>query len=128
MPATVNFSGPIFDGRAEAAAAAACADIAREVGGEAKSQVDKMLPQVLQYPTGNYQAHIQTEQRGPSTVAVNDGGRIVYGPWLEGVGSRNFPKTRFKGYGTFRWVGQFVERFASEWAEDVLQKYIRRMN
>lgn len=36
-------------------------------------------------------------------------GKVVYGPWLEGESSRN-AVTRFKGYHSFRQVGQHVEK------------------
>ena len=41
--------------------------------------------------------------------------------------SRNAPVTRFKGYSTFRRVGQRVDRRAKYIAERVLPRYLRRM-
>lgn len=128
MPSYVNLSGPFFDGRADAAVEAAVVDIAQSGAQRGKELVDARLPQVLKYPTGRYQAHIQTERRASAEVAVNDGGRIVYGPWLEGVGSRNFPETRFKGYFTFRLMGQVLEGLADSIGNSVLRKYLGRMN
>ena len=51
---------------------------------------------------------------------ITDGG-VIYGPWLEGVSSRN-AATRFKGYASFRRTGQYLERLAPI----VLEKQIRR--
>ena len=55
--------------------------------------------------TGNYRRNISSRVSGMHAV-ISDGG-VVYGPWLEGVGSRN-AVTRFKGYGSFRRVGQWL--------------------
>jgi hypothetical protein len=58
-----------------------------------------------QYSSGNYRRNISSRVSGMHAV-ISDGG-VVYGPWLEGVGSRN-DVTRFKGYGSFRRVGQWL--------------------
>ena len=69
-------------------------------------------------PTGNWSRSIHVRQsRGSggqfqSGWAVHDSG-IVYGPWLEGVSSRNLT-TKFKGYHTFRKVAQQIERKAPQ--------------
>ncbi|MGV9803926.1 hypothetical protein ACWDTP_38425, partial [Mycobacterium sp. NPDC003449] len=57
---------------------------------------------------------------------VNDGG-VVYGPWLEGTGSRNAPVTRFRGYATFRRVKAMIDRRAPGIAQRLLRRYIGRM-
>jgi len=66
-------------------------------------------------PTGNWSRSIKTRVVAAigdlKAAEVHDSG-IVYGPWLEGVGSRNYPVTRFKGYSTFRKVRQEIERKA----------------
>lgn len=71
-------------------------------------------------PTGRWLNSLHGEMTGPYQGTIDDA-KLVYGPWLEGVGSRN-ESTRFKGYATFRWVfGELEKR-----AEDVLQKHVRR--
>jgi hypothetical protein len=57
---------------------------------------------------------------------VNDRG-IVYGPWLEGVGSRNFPKTRFKGYASFRRAVHRVRGEVPRISQAVLRRHIGKM-
>lgn len=56
----------------------------------------------FQQPTGYYEANVRIHNT-TSGQEVWDGGYAgpVYGPWLEGVGSRN-NTTRFKGYHAFR--------------------------
>jgi len=50
--------------------------------------------------TGYYERHTVVRDLG-SAHLIHDSD-VVYGPWLEGVGSRNFPSTRFKGYSIMR--------------------------
>lgn len=68
-------------------------------------------------PTGEWSRSIKVRQardaasgRYRSGYSVHDSG-IVYGPWLEGVGSRNLT-SRFKGYHTFRKVRDEIARKA----------------
>lgn len=121
----VNLNGPFFDGRAHNAVGHYLRTAERHVAQEAKAAIDAELPRVLKNPTGNYQRHINVKNRGDHWV-VNDRG-IIYGPWLEGTGSRN-RTTRFKGYSTFRRVRRAIETKAGELAETVLPPYLRDMN
>jgi hypothetical protein len=60
-------------------------------------------------------------------TAIVDGD-VVYGPWLEGVGSRNSPVTRFAGYHTFRKAGQKLNGEAGVIANVVIKPYIGEIN
>ncbi len=82
------------------------------------------LASVLKHPTGRYRSNIQVSNATPTKVTD---GNIVYGNWLEGIGSRNFPKTRFKGYRTFRQTAVVLQREAARVAEQTLPTYTRRM-
>ncbi len=66
-------------------------------------------------PTGAWLRSIKTRVAAAvghlKGYEVHDSG-IVYGPWLEGVGSRNFPVTRFRGYSMFRKVRDELSRKA----------------
>jgi hypothetical protein len=121
----VRHHGPVFDGRAQAEVIAFAHAAAREVALEGEDDVHRQLPRVLRHPTGYYQSRIRADQIGVSTWRVHDS-RVIYGPWLEGVGSRN-RTTRFKGYATFRIIRQRLQAKAPEIAERVLPPYLRRM-
>lgn len=121
----VRKHGPIFDGRAAAAAAAFANAAEEEVAHVGRDLVLGELGRVLKHPTGYYESQIQVD-RAAGGWRVHDGG-VVYGPWLEGEGSRNFPVTRFRGYTTFRRIRTRVDRQAKHIAERVLPKYLRRM-
>jgi hypothetical protein len=108
MDVEVNAAGPIFTGTASAMITRWTRAEGEELARWADAEVHRVLGQVLQHPTGYYESQVRVNRITPDRFAISDGG-VVYGPWLEGVGSRNFPVTSFKGYSTFRRVKQRVE-------------------
>lgn len=98
--------GPIFQN--PTARIEAFLNLAEErVAEEGVNMVLQRLNVVLKNPSGYYESKIQTERVGDNWE-VNDTRRVLYGPWLEGTGSRN-SSTRFKGYRTFRTVKQELD-------------------
>lgn len=124
MGVEVKMTGPMFDGTATKVVGEFLADATQTVGDYTVNKIQDRLSHVLRHPTGYYRSRIQTD-RSSSGVNVTDG-NVVYGPWLEGVGSRN-KRSRFKGYHTFRMVAQGIEAKAAEVAEKELPKYLGRM-
>ena len=122
---SVHTSGPLFDGRAEKAAQDSLEPITRAVAVRGVVLVRSILAEVLKHPTGYYQSNISYTGDNPATISDN---RVVYGPWLEGVGSRNSPVTRFPGYHTFRKATPALDRVALNTANQVIQRFIARMN
>lgn len=120
-------TGPLFDGRAEAAAARYADEAEDALAREAENRIRARLGDVLKHPTGHYEGAIHTD-RAVADLVVTDT-PVVYGPWLEGVGSRN-QTTRFKGYHTFRLVTQRLDAEAGALAEAELLKggYLEAMN
>lgn len=98
-------------------AAAATEDELAELGAEL---IRSNLDHVLRNPTGYYRSRVQAERD-----RITDSG-VVYGPWLEGVGSRN-RTTRFKGYFTFRRTTQQIETQAGPVAERVVGQHTERL-
>lgn len=124
MAVTIDVSsrGPIFDGRARAAVNAYVDRLERDLAETGAEIVRDELHRVLRHPTGYYESRI-TVERGH---IVTDQG-VIYGPWLAGLGSRNFPVTRFRGYEHWR---RAVERLRSRSrgiAERLLRRYVGRM-
>ena len=84
-------------------------------------------------PTGEWLRSIKTRQSRAASGQfrsgwdVHDSG-IIYGPWLEGVGSRNYPVTRFKGYSTFRKVAQEIGRKAPQLLTKKTAAMVRKLN
>ena len=120
----VTRRGPIFDGRAVAAVAAFRDDAERKVAEAGVTEVRAQLGQVLQNETGFYRSHVIAE-RASDDYGVTDQD-VIYGSWLEGTSSRN-QSTRFKGYGTFRKVRQWLDGRAGSIAETSLRRYVGRM-
>lgn len=124
LDANTRRSGPLFDGEADRRVRRATDDIEHEVADHGAGLVRAKLGTVLKHPTGYYRSHVR-DQRTRGRWEVTDGG-VIYGPWLEGVGSRN-RTTRFKGYATFRRVSQVLDRAAGRIAERVLGRHLRGM-
>ena len=123
---SVRAHGPVFDGTAARLITDYLQAATKEVSEEGDRLVHAHLKGVLKHPTGYYESQVQTEPRGQTDYAVIDSG-VIYGPWLEGTGSRN-ATTRFKGYATFRKMTGQLDRQARSIAYRVLDSYVRRMN
>lgn len=120
----IDFSafGPLFDGRLERAVQQGLQDAQEQVAEKGRDEVRSRLRQVLRHPTGYYSGHVQVVSG--TDPRVTDG-NVVYGPWLEGTGSRN-RTTRFKGYRTFRLIRQRLQFEATVIARRVISNHIRR--
>lgn len=117
-------SGPIFDGRAENAVNDYVRRARHEIADQAKANVHMLLDRYLRNPTPYYETQLFIDRGDPDIVQ----NRIkIYGPWLEGTGSRNAPKTSFRGYGHWREATKLTKREAKPIAEVVLKAYLPRM-
>lgn len=122
-------TGPMFDGRAIAAVHDFADDLEEDGAEMALRSIQRTYATNFQAPTGYYESNVHTS-RAADGWEVTDGGLSgpVYGPWLEGVGSRN-NTTRFKGYHAFRKAAQMLERRIEERGRALLfRNHIRRMN
>lgn len=122
----VHKRGAIVEGRADHVMDEAAEATEREVAQHGEIEVQKQLARHLKHPTGRYQSSIHTRSFG-AFHEVSDGG-IVYGPWLEGTGSRNAPVTRFRGYHSFRKAQAALERKAEDIADREVDRYTRRID
>jgi hypothetical protein len=122
--AEVNVSGPLFDGRADNAAKDFARVARHEVAKQAKANVAMLLDRYLKHPTPYYETQLFIDWGDPDVVKNHV---KKYGPWLEGTGSRNAPKTRFKGYGHWREATKLTQRQAGRVAESVLPPFLFRM-
>ena len=81
--------------------------------------------------TGNYARSINGRMLGSLHGVIRDdregGGPSVYGPWLEGVSSRN-QTTRFKGYAMWRKTTQKLQGMARTILLKYINKALRRLN
>jgi hypothetical protein len=100
-------SGPFFSPNIDSVVDAYVAKIERKVSDETRRRLTDLMRKVFKHPRPWYWLHVLSKPRADYHV-VTDGG-IVYGPWLEGTGSRN-RTTRFKGYRSFRLTTQQMNR------------------
>lgn len=126
IQAAVTTSGPLFDGRAEAALEEFAELVPDRLGDEGVQLVRTALGGVLQNPSGFYESQIQTDELAPDRTSVWDGG-VIYGPWLAGTGSMN-DQTGFPGYEHWQMATQALDGRAVQVAEAALQPFLDRMN
>lgn len=124
---TVHTTGPLFDGRAMAAVDRYAHDVKGKLGEVAVNRVRMDLSGVLRTNTGRYESKIHVEMDGDDVMVTDT--VISYGPWLEGVGSRN-ASTRFPGYHVFRLVGRELNKDATSISDDFLRSggYLQEMS
>lgn len=130
----VDVHGPLFDGRAQDALHEFMHEAVWEITKEGRGDLGVQFIKVFREPTGHYESRVEAVRpvsigAGAVQSRLHDNARgdVVYNFWLEGIGSRNYPVTRFKGYHSFREVAQELQRKASRIAERVLPRFIQRM-
>ena len=125
---TIKVSGPLFKYGGEPIASA-IRDSVHELTAEGERLAkDRAIEVVYSHggahpnrykPTGRWLNSIHGDVVGEMGTLSDS--KLVYGPWLEGVSSRN-ETTRFKGYATFRWVFGKLEDMKA----GIVEKHIRR--
>lgn len=115
-------SGPLFDGRARAAANAYVDHLERQLAEEGLNILRGEMHRVFRNPTGYYESRCRVEGGNKITDS-----RVVYGPWLAGVGSRNSPVTRFKGYDHWIRTRHQLNARKRGIGERLLRRYTGRM-
>jgi hypothetical protein len=118
-------TGPLFDGTGYRIIDEYIEAAQRDIAEFGHNVILLELATHLRHPTGYYESRVKVEAfRDP--VLITDGG-VIYGPWLEGVGSRNAPVTRFKGYASFRRSVGEIRAHVRQIGDRVLQRYLGRL-
>lgn len=121
----IKLSGPFFDHPLRAHESAELAVHAREaVGQQALADWHENLNKNIRHPTPYYETQLVLQEREGAAVAHDRG--VIYGPWLEGVGSRN-KSTRFKGYFSLRRAAQSTRGKIEHVVRPVVERYLARM-
>lgn len=121
----VNSRGPMFDGRAQRALHDYKDQIDYRVATEAENLVLEHLGRSIKVRTPYYETRVGVERAGRGYEVTDHG--VVYGPWLEGTGSRNYPVTRFRGYRAFSRARALIQQRAPGIARRLLARYTARM-
>lgn len=131
MSVEVNLHGPVFDGRAAAWSDELVKDLQKTVADQALVEWESDLEGAIRHSTPRYQLFLHAERRDRDEV-VNDGygqtNDLKYGPWLEGVGSRNAPVTRFPGYHALAGAFESVKGQVDDLCKMPVEEYVERVN
>jgi hypothetical protein len=114
--------GPMFDGRAMRALNAYVDHLERRLAEEGLNTLRGEMRRVFRNPTGYYESRCKIE--GGNTITDS---RVVYGPWLAGIGSRNFPVTKFKGHDHWTITRDKLNARKVGIGERLLRRYTGRM-
>jgi hypothetical protein len=122
LDVSTRSSGPMFDGRAMRALNAYVDHLERRLADEGLDILRGEMHRVFRNPTGYYESRCKVVDGNTITDS-----RVVYGPWLAGIGSRNFPVTKFKGYD--HWIVTRAKLNARKVGigERLLRRYTGRM-
>ncbi|MFE7973006.1 hypothetical protein [Streptomyces shenzhenensis] len=114
--------GPLFDGRAQALANRYVDHLERQLADEGRNILLDELDRVLRTQTPYYATRIKVEDGNKITDS-----RVVYGPWLAGIGSRNYPVTKFRGYDHWIVTRDKLNARKRGIGERLLRRYTGRM-
>lgn len=126
MSIDIDFQGPLFDGRAERAIEDACDEARDNISDFAEERVLMGTSANFKTRTPYYETRITTTRVSSEVSLVNDQG-VVYGPWLEGVGTRNRPRPGFPGYHFWRAAKQAVVARGPQIADIAIQRHLPEM-
>lgn len=119
----------MFDGRADRAAQDATEAMVGEVSREGQNRLVGSMALTFRHPTPYYWTQVWTDRVTPTLAVVNDarsGKPMIYGPWLEGTGSRN-KTSRFKGYRIWRTIRGVLEGETPGICQRILTGFLPRM-
>lgn len=125
----VKVSGPLFDQRADRMVDQMCTEVQQELADVALYRWQLGAEQTFKEPTGRYQESMQVVKRDRDDVVTDQwpASGLEYGPWLEGVGSRN-KTTRFKGYWNLLTAFNYtVQRWKTQ-AQPIVDQWLGRIN
>ncbi len=114
--------GPISDGREARWIREYEHDVAEALADDAKDIWVRNLQGSIRHPTPYYWTRIDRHEITPTRYKVDDHD-IVYGPWLEGTGSRNSPVTIFPGYHALARAKEMAKRRRGGVARRILRRY-----
>lgn len=121
----VRVTGPIVEGRGPAVVDDMLRDARTDLAATGLHEVMDHLAASIRHRTPYYETRLNIES-GPNVEIVNDD-RVIYGRWLEGVGSRNYPKTRFRGYRAFGRAYGIVAARAQAVLQWMVDRHIHRL-
>ncbi len=148
----VDFSGPIFTGRAHDLVDTYLRHVEQTIGDRGVTLIRAYLPTQYMYlghhggdprhnpvpgSAGMLAASTQTERQVENAVMIR-GDLVSYGAWIEGIDPKNLMpwkgrirrglSARFPGYHTFRIISEVLDNEAENIAVEELPPFIRELN
>lgn len=120
----VDKKGALFDGRAEAAVTRFTEDATKTLVSVATQMVKLRFGSRIRVNTGYFLGRITGEVTGSIGRVYTK--FLLYGYWLEGVGSQN-QTTRFKGYWGYRDTFIEVDANSKQILKPLIEKLTREM-
>lgn len=130
---TIDYTGPIFDAyERDIATERARQDTEDDIQDAVYERVKELGQSQFRYVDksnhhvpGKWLHSIRKGYDGDYPMVTTG---IIYGYWLEGIGSRNFPKTRFRGYRMWRETTQQIQGEAEKIAQPHIDRAVERLN
>lgn len=124
MNTDVEARGPLFDGRAEKAAADAAADIEKSVATLGASMIRSVMDRTFRKQTPFYRLKNVATPTFPGWKIHDQ--KVIYGYWLEGISRKN-RLTRFKGYFIYRRTVGKIREMSKVMGQAIIVRYMGRM-
>lgn len=121
-----GLTGPIFEGKATPEIRRFLRDCERALADAGVEYVLNVTKARFKTRTPFYETQVKVRPLQTNRLQVSDGG-IVYGPWLEGTGSRN-AISRFKGYRMFRIAKQRLNTDRQQILRDPIRRLMEGLN
>lgn len=124
----VEFKGPFFEAAEwDAAMRDFLQDMTMDVADQGVRELRTNMFATFKVPTGHYENKVKAV---PLTFGASkiDGEGTVYAWWLEGIGSRNYPVTRFRGYHLFEKESAKLNRGILKYVENDTRRFVARVN
>jgi hypothetical protein len=128
MTFTVELHGPFFDDAVwDQHMRTFMSNATMDIADQGTKELRTAMVATFRHETGLYRSTVKTREQAFGT-AVIDGQGTVYAWWLEGVGSRNSPVTRFPGYHLFLKETAKLNRGSVKYLERSLTAFIAEVN
>lgn len=123
----MTVQGGLFDGGWDSGLDELTVDLVGAVSDTVLEQWRANLNSSIKVNRQRYIGQTRVTRVDETRAVVNDD-TSVYGPWLEGQGSRNAPVTRFEGYDSAREAAEKVSATVDEVGVPVVVKFVEAMN
>lgn len=125
---TLEYKGPFFNsGEWDGLMRHFMGDATMNVADQGVRELRTNMFATFKVPTGHYEGTVKASPLSFGASKI-DGQGTVYAWWLEGIGSRNAPVTRFAGYHLFLKETAKLNRGVIKYLENDVRRFIAEVN